>query len=74
MSTHASAATFIRLLTEAYEADRVVREARLSAHHRALAERFRQQQLAALHKFREALEPMDCVQLMTHRSGEGLHG
>lgn len=74
MSTQNAATLFIRLLTEAYEADRLVREARLSAHHRALAERFKQQQMSALQKFRAASEPLDCLQLMVRRSDEHLHG
>ena len=74
MSNQNSATMFIRLLTEAYEADRRAREAKLSEQHRALAERFRHQQMAALHKFREAMEPLDCVQQLTLRPGEHAHG
>ena len=59
-----SATTFIGLLTEAYEADRLIRKARLSAQHQAQADQFKEEQLAALFQFRDALEPLDCVQLM----------
>lgn len=65
MSKENSAALFIRLLTEAYEADRLVRGTEASARYKAQANRFQHQQPAALHHFRAALEPLDCAQLMT---------
>ncbi|MBR3370485.1 MAG: hypothetical protein IKG52_07635 [Rhodobacteraceae bacterium] len=59
-----SAALFIRLLTQAHEADRLIPKTRLAHRNKAQADTFKQQQLAALYQFKEALEPLDCVQLM----------
>ena len=58
-----SAETFIRLLTEAYETDRMSRNAKLSAQQKAQVVKFKQMQLTALHSFRDAMEPLDCIQL-----------
>lgn len=65
MSAENSAALFIRLLTEAYEADRRLHNSKASARNKAQADRFKHRQLEALHEFRAALEPLDCAQLMT---------
>ncbi|MDD7972347.1 hypothetical protein [Roseinatronobacter alkalisoli] len=59
-----SAALLIRLLSDAYEADRLIRPANFSAQNKAQADKFRHQQLTALRQFSDALEPLDCVQLM----------
>ena len=58
-----SAETFIRLLTEACEADRMSRSAKLSAQQKAQVVKFKQMQLTAMHRFRDAMEPLDCIQL-----------
>ena len=63
MHTSNSAETFIRLLTEAYETDRTSRKAELSAQQKAQIAKFKQMQLMAMHRFRDAMEPLDCVQL-----------
>lgn len=68
-----TAALFIRLLTKACEADRLIREDRLSTQHRALAQIFQRRQLVAMHQFDDAVEPLDCMQLMTFRSDEQQH-
>ncbi|TVP72402.1 MAG: hypothetical protein EA339_06695 [Rhodobacteraceae bacterium] len=58
-----SADTFIRLLTEAYETDRMSRNAKLSAQQKAQVVKFKKMQLTALHRLRDAMEPLDCIQL-----------
>lgn len=63
MNTPNSAEIFIRLLTEACETDRMSRKASLSLEHEAQVAKFKQMQLTAMHRFRGAMEPLDCVQL-----------
>lgn len=63
MHSSNSAETFIRLLTEACETDRMSRSAKLSAQQKAQVVKFKQVQLTTLHRFRDAMEPLDCIQL-----------
>ena len=63
MHTFNSAETFIRLLTEACETDRMSRKAELSTQQKAQVVKFKQMQLTAMHRFRDAMEPLDCIQL-----------
>ncbi len=57
-----SAEIFIRLLSEACEADRNLNNAKLSATSKAQAAKFKQVQLTAMFRRDDLIEPLDCVQ------------
>ena len=63
MHTSNSAETFIRLLTEAYETDQMSRQAKLSEQKKVQVAKFKKMQLMAMHRFRDAMDPLDCIQL-----------
>ena len=64
MTRNDSASQFIQLLTEAYQADCMVRTTQRAAQSSADATKFKQHQMAALHQYQAAMEPLDCFRLM----------